>query len=417
MMKRTPHPLIDTLIHLEGNPRICVYTEPLWAIPFNLYLPYISVYMLALGLHDAQIGLISTVSLFFQIFMSLLSGPVTDKLGRRLTTFIFDIISWSLPALIWALAQNFTWFFAAALLNSVFRITANSWSLLLVEDAPRKQLVSIWSWVTIGGIISGFFAPLAGILVARYSLVTAVRVLYINAFIFMTIKFVILYIYGTETRQGVIKMRECAGVPLLQLIGGSRGALRRILHNSYTLYTFLIAVVLLIYETIKGIFWSIMVVKELALPESSIALFPLLRSVLILAFYFFLIPRMNHLRFKRPFLCGFVLLLLSNIILALSPAHSYLFVIVSTLLDAAAVAIITPFKETLVVDSVDPHERAGIMGIFNVSMLLIASPFGWLAGIMSERSRYLPFYFLMVLAVAGIILVYLVAARKKEFSE
>ena len=50
------HVLITTLKNLTGNPRGCVYTEPLWGIPFNLYAPYASVYMVALGLSDAQIG-------------------------------------------------------------------------------------------------------------------------------------------------------------------------------------------------------------------------------------------------------------------------------------------------------------------------------------------------------------------------
>ena len=77
--------------------RACVYTEPLWGIPYNLYTPYVSVYMLALGLTDAQIGLIVTISLVLQIFSSLMGGVVTDKLGRRKTTFIFDTISWSIP--------------------------------------------------------------------------------------------------------------------------------------------------------------------------------------------------------------------------------------------------------------------------------------------------------------------------------
>ena len=30
------HPLVKTLLELEGNPRICVYLEPLWGIPYNL---------------------------------------------------------------------------------------------------------------------------------------------------------------------------------------------------------------------------------------------------------------------------------------------------------------------------------------------------------------------------------------------
>jgi hypothetical protein len=41
-MKR--HALFTTLLSLRGNPRGCVYTEPLWGIPFNLYAPYVSVF-------------------------------------------------------------------------------------------------------------------------------------------------------------------------------------------------------------------------------------------------------------------------------------------------------------------------------------------------------------------------------------
>ena len=82
------HPLMHTLIELRGNPRACVYTEPLWGLPYNLYIPYASLYMAQLGLTDLQIGLIATFSAFFQMFGALFGGLLTDKLGRRKTTFI-----------------------------------------------------------------------------------------------------------------------------------------------------------------------------------------------------------------------------------------------------------------------------------------------------------------------------------------
>ena len=57
------HPLVRMLLQLRGNPRASVYTEPLWGIPYNLYAPYVSVYMLTLGLKDVQIGLIASIGL------------------------------------------------------------------------------------------------------------------------------------------------------------------------------------------------------------------------------------------------------------------------------------------------------------------------------------------------------------------
>ena len=113
------HSLIITLRSLTGNPRGCVYTEPLWGIPYNLIAPYASVYMVALGLTDQNIGLVLSVSWGFQVLWALLSGAITDKLGRRRTTLIFDILAWSVPALIWAFSQNIWWFLAAGIMNSI----------------------------------------------------------------------------------------------------------------------------------------------------------------------------------------------------------------------------------------------------------------------------------------------------------
>ena len=72
------HSLITTLKNLRGNPRGCVYTEPLWGLPYNLYAPYISIYMVALGLSDRQIGLIVSISWGFQVLLASLSGVITD---------------------------------------------------------------------------------------------------------------------------------------------------------------------------------------------------------------------------------------------------------------------------------------------------------------------------------------------------
>jgi DHA1 family tetracycline resistance protein-like MFS transporter len=76
------HPLFTALKNFKGNARGVVLTEPLWGIPFNLFAPYVSVYMLALGLNDQQIGTVISIGLAFQIVMALVSGMLTDRLGR-----------------------------------------------------------------------------------------------------------------------------------------------------------------------------------------------------------------------------------------------------------------------------------------------------------------------------------------------
>ena len=49
-----------SLLGLRGNGRACVYTEPMWGLSMALVLPYASVFMLALGVRDQQIGLLAT---------------------------------------------------------------------------------------------------------------------------------------------------------------------------------------------------------------------------------------------------------------------------------------------------------------------------------------------------------------------
>lgn len=400
------HSLITTLKTLRGNPRGCVYTEPLWGIPFNLYAPYISIYMLALGLTDKQIGLTVSISWGFQLILALLSGVVTDKLGRRRTTLIFDIIAWSIPALISAVAQNFWYFLIAGVINSVWRITHNSWSCLLVEDADREQLVDIYSWIYIANILVGFIAPLAGVLIGVYSLVPTVRGLYIFAAIMFTIKAAATYRMTGETQQGVVRMRETRHQNILHALGEYRGIFQTTLRTPQTLYTAGIMLIISIASVISGSFWSIIVTEKLHIPNAHLAFFPFIKSAVMLFFFFVVMPRINRMHFKLPLAAGFLGYVLSQVILITAPDGSYAFLFVNVVLEACCFAAISPLVDKMVVLTIDPQERARIQSILYVGIILVTSPFGWIAGTLSEFDKSLPFVLNIILFAAGAALAY-----------
>jgi len=212
------NPLIATLVGLRGNPRACIYTEPMWGLSINLVLPYASVYMVALGLRDVQIGLVSSAGMLVQVVAGLLGGVITDKYGRRRTTAVYDFIAWSVPCWIWFAAsfvapQHAFWLFlGASIVNATWQITQNSWDCLMVEDADRQQIPRIYSLVMVAGHMSALFAPISAALVAHYSLVMAVRILYVNAFVIMTVKIVTLYLLSHETDTGRTRMAATKGV-------------------------------------------------------------------------------------------------------------------------------------------------------------------------------------------------------------
>jgi MFS family permease len=400
------HSLITALKNLRGNPRGCVYPEVLWGIPFNLYSPYISVYMLALGLSDKQIGLTVSVSWGLQVILALLSGTVTDKLGRRLTTLIFDIISWSIPALISALAQDFWYFLIAGIINSIWRITHNSWSCLLVEDAEPEQLADIYTWIYIANMIVGFIAPLAGLLISKFSLVPTMRGLYLFAAVMFTVKAVVTYLLTEETRQGKIRLEQTRGQSLWSALSEYPVILRDLLHAPQTLYTVGIMLVLSISNLIVGSFWSIIVTEKLHVPPQDLSLFPFVRSAIILSFFFFVMPRINRLHFKLPLVIGFLGFIASQVILVTAPVRGYGFLFLSVLLEACSYAVVSPLVDRMTVLTIEPQERARILSIVFVIVILFSSPFGWIAGTLSSIDKDLPFLLNIALSAVGAILAY-----------
>jgi MFS family permease len=410
------HPLITTLLNLKGNPRAAVYTEPLWGIPFNLYAPYVSVYMLALGVSDAQIGLIASLGLVVQTVFALLSGAITDKFGRRLTTLVTDLLAWSIPCLIWAAAQNITYFIIAVLFNAIWRIPANSWTCLLVEDADENQLVHIWTWIFISAQLSAFFAPLAGLLIGVIDLIPAVRLMYLLAFALMTIKAWILYRYSTETERGAIRMAETHGQPFFSLLRGYSGVLKQILKTPRILNVLGIQFVMAVIALVSSSFWSILVTQRLGIPNEHLAFYPFAKSALLLLLYFVLVPRLNLKRFRNPMLLGFGGFVIANLLLITMPPGNYWLLLLSVLIDAVSVAMFDPLMQSLVIVSITKEERARINAILMVVVIVLTSPFGWIAGQLSEMNRILPFVLNIGLFLIGGILV-LLAWRFAKQSE
>ena len=408
--------LFTTLKGLKGNARGVVLTEALWGIPFNLYAPYVSVYMLALGLDDKKIGLIASLGLVGQILSAILGGAITDKFGRKRTTLIADLFSWSVPCLIWAISQNFTYFVIAALINSTWRISMVSWGCLLVEDTDPKQLVEIYTWIYIAGTLSVFFAPLAGVLINAYSLVPTQRALYAFAFVMMTAKFVTMNRMVKETRQGMVRMSETRGQSLFQLLGEYHGVFRQILAARQTLYTIGIMMIMSAAQLVNNTFWSILVTQRLHIPAQHIAYYPFARSLIMLVFFFLVTPRVRDMHFRNPMLVGLAGFITSQALLITMPEKSYLLLLLSTLIDACSYAAVGTQLDRMLVVTVDPEERARIVAIIYVMVIAVTSPFGWIAGELSSISKVLPFALNIVLFAAAAILVLRAAQYSKKQS-
>lgn len=408
------HPLINVLCELKGNPRICVLTEPLWGIPFNLYAPYVGLYMAGLGLSDYRIGLIATFGAFFQMFGALFGGILTDKLGRRRTTFLFDVISWSIPTLIWAFAQNFWWFFAAVLFNSMWQVTDNAWSCLLVEDCDKSKLVDVYTWVSVSGLLAVFFAPISSLLVGAFSVIPAVRILYFITFLMMTTKFVLLFCFSTETKQGKTRLEETKNVSVARMLGGYGKIFMQIIKNPATLVVLTLKVLINITQMVNSNFFGLYITRNLGIPEQFIALFPMVRAAVMLCFIFTVQHRANRMKYRPVMMTGAGLYLLANVVLLLTTGQSLWLLAIYLLMDAFSCSLLIPRQDSLMVLFVDQQERARTLGLMFVITLGFTSPFGALVGKLSEFGPRLPFVLNAVLFVLIVLLVLLCKPLKEH---
>jgi MFS family permease len=391
----------------------------MWGLSMNLCLPYASVFMLALGLNDLQVGITASIYMFSQMIFSLLSGIITDKLGRRLTTAVFDFIAWSVPCLIWAFAENF-WFFAvAAVFNGAMKITTVSWDCLLIEDAEKHMITRIYSWVIICGNLSALFAPIASILVSRLTLVPAVRILYINAFVVMTLKLVILYFRSKETRQGAIRVQETSGQSVLTLLAGYKDVIRQMFKSQGILFSVIVSVLVEIIAMINLTFWQIIASKRIGVSDQWLPLFPMLRSVIAIVFFFTIISRINQSKLKFPLIAGYSSAFTGSLILILLPQGivGYIGLIVSLIFDSLGSALLATLRESIVALQADPHERSRVMAVLHTFVMLVSVPFGYIAGLLSEYSRALPFALNMVLLLAGIVTALVYFSREQKILE
>jgi len=403
------HPLFQTLRELKGNPRVTVLTEVLFGIPFNLFNPFFSVYMLAMGLTDQQIGIIASMGLALQIFSALLSGAIVDKLGRRLTLLVADFVGWSVPCLIWAVAQDFRFFVVAAAMNSLWRISNTAWTCLMVEDAEERHLVHIWTWITIFAVCSAFIAPLGGWFVSRFGLIPAVRGLFVFGFFMLTLKAVVLYLYSHETARGIQRMRETRQQSLFSLLSEYRSVFRQILHSRPILSALSLLVITNIYTTVSGSFWGVLFTTKLGFTNSEISTYVALRSIIMTICFFLIGPRLTNLRrFRLPLWAGFIAFFISQLLLVVMPARAILLLVISVTLEAVASALVSPMTESLLALSMESDERARVSAMVYVALILLISPFGWIAGQLSALDRTLPFVLNMVLFAIGILLVWFI---------
>ena len=393
---------LGVLRGFSGNVRAILVTEPIWAVPYNLVQTYASVYMLALGCTTVQVGLIGSAALACQLVFSLAGGWITDRLGRKRTTLIFDTISWSGAMLLWAFARSFPWFLAAAMVNSLVRIVMTSWTCLAIEDAAVDQRVHFFTWISVAGVVAGFVVPLSGVLVGRFGLVAAMRGLYLFGFAVMTTMFFVRNGMLAETSMGIERMHESRTEHPRHELREHLRAASVALRNPVFAVAAVASILAAILSIVRNTFQSILLVRGLAFPEASIAVFPLVNAAVTLVALVLLVPTLARRGTAVALAVGFGGMAASAALLAASPERNWPIALLSTALGGLGSAVVFPVTDSFLANAVPDRGRAKVMAVFYVVMFSASSPFSWVGGLLATVSPRLPLALVAVICLLGL---------------
>jgi len=391
---------MNILSDLPRNSRHCLMVEPLWALFGGVVVYFAPLYMEELGLTKIEMGLVNSAGLLFSFFFFILAGPFTNKFGRRLTSLIWDLVSWSVSMLIWAFARSFTWFLVAVLFNSAVRVVMVSWNLLLTEDAREDQRVKIYGIVYLIGSLGGFVTLAAGLLLQRFGVVPTMRVTYILGAVFMTTMFIVRYRFTSETQNGARILETTRGIPLTSLIAEQMTSLFRAARDRHF---FVLTLIYLIATAVQSFtFFQILYLKDsLGYSTAQLSVVPAFNGVLSIFLFAFVLPRVSKAAERLGLFVGFTICVGGGLAFLFLGGGMLLVVLFIQGLSAGAFLLLSTYRDSVFMNSVPNEKRAELFGLVNMLSMLLSIPTGWLAGWLFTLNPKAPFAAAVLLFASG----------------
>ncbi|SEF52497.1 Na+/melibiose symporter [Caloramator fervidus] len=398
---------------LKGNAYACIIFEPMWAIFGGMIFFYQPLYMKSLGLDEIEIGFLNSFITGLMVFTSFIAGPITDRLGRRKTTLLFDLISWSGSMLVWAISKNFYFFLLAAFLNSFQKVSYTSWTCLAVEDTEEEKRIRFFSLIMIINLASGIFTPLAGLLVDKFGIEKAMRLIYFLGFISMTLMFLGRHKLTCETKIGLQLIKKHRNISLKEKIKDYKDSMLYFVTNKITFLVFLI--MLLTYLQNSFLYFQPIYLKDvLSMTESETALIPGLSALVNLLIYFGFMDFLTRKGEINSLILGLFLNMLGIFVFIFAKPQFYIPLVFSTILMAAGNLITITFRETLWNNVIGKEERAKIFSATQGLIALISIPSGYFSGWLYSIMPIFPFVVSLVLYKMALYLSFKIKIQFKD---
>lgn len=391
---------------LPGNVRFSLLALALWGIPNSLINSYATLYMLEQGLSASQVGMINSICFIIKTALAFFSGYIINKLGRRITAGVIDLIGWGVYMFMLASAHDFNMFMTASLLNCITIVGEVATNCFMAEDVSQKDRVVAYNFSTIVSSSCAFLVPISGLLINRFSLVPAMRGLYVFSCISMSLAALCKLFLLKETSVGKGLMAH--GRDIKNPFARLPEIIKYILGNKKLMLLLAINILLLFATTINNLYYVPYLAQKLGFSELLISFFPFVSTAIGLVVCFRVVPRINMV---KGMIMGVFLDALGMLMLFMAAFTLKELAYLCVILKAVGSAMMGPMLNTLIANNLKDELRTDVYGVFNTFTMLCMFPAGYFGGYLFDSSPVYLVGFLLCVYVIGFYL--LIHTNKK----
>lgn len=372
---------------LDGNSLVCIAFHPLWGIPYSIYFFYLSIYMKAFGVTDTQLGLLMLVGFAASIVFSLAAAPIVDRLGRKRSTFLFDLVSSAAPPFIYAISGSFWVSFIAIVLNSANKIMSVAYYLLMAEDADNDQRLVAFNLFNIITVAAGIFIPVAGLFVAHFGLVGTERSFLIFAGISMTVLIFVRNRFLKETAIGseILANRKNKHFSFKNVTEPYAASYHYLAKHPAALVTVIANVIFYVYYMIgtnNSLYFATYFIDGLNLKQSSISVLGAVYAVGMLFAMVVINPLMQKFKIFVSLTAGSSLNIAGLVLLIIIPSGSLFAAILSIIVTSVGFGVLKSYIDAALAITTEGKARAGIYSVVNLLSSVLGMLAAGLAGIL-----------------------------------
>jgi MFS family permease len=373
-------PIKNYIMRLEGNARVCIAFHPLWGIPYTIYFFYLSLYMKAHGVTDSQLGFLMVVGAAASIVFSIAAAPLVDNLGRKKSTFIFDLLSSALPPFIYAISGSFWVSLIAIILTNANKVMSVAYYLVMIEDADDKQRLVAFNLFNIITIAAGIFIPVAGIFVERFGLVKTERLFLIFSGISMTSLIIVRNYFLKETTAGaeILKNKKSMRFSIKDAVKPYANSYKYLTTHPVALVTVIANVIFYVYYIVgtnNSLYFAPYFIDGLKLEPAVISVLGAFYSAGMLFAMIVINPLMQKVNIFISLIVGAIVNIAGLVLLVVIPGKSLVAAIAAVVLTSVGFGILKSVIDAALAITTEGKARAGIYSISN----LLSSVLGMLA--------------------------------------